>query len=72
MQDDKGDNDNGVFNGGTATFPDGKIGTALHLDGVDDYAEIPDSSSLDLTNSISVGFWIQTPMQLFLLYIALR
>ncbi len=35
----------------------GQIGGALQFDGVDDYVEIPNSSSLQLTNAITVAVW---------------
>ncbi len=39
---------------------DGKYGGGLEFDGVDDYVEDPDSSSLDLTSAITVEFWMKT------------
>jgi len=36
---------------------DGKFGKALSFDGVDDYVEVPDSESLDITNNISIILW---------------
>lgn len=36
----------------------GKIGTALNFDGVDDYVEVPDSSSLNINGELSFDAWI--------------
>jgi len=36
----------------------GTFGKALQFDGVDDYVEVPDSASLDITDEITIEFWI--------------
>ncbi len=36
----------------------GQIGGALEFDGVDDYVEVPDDPSFDITNEITVTAWI--------------
>jgi hypothetical protein len=36
----------------------GKYGNALSFDGSDDYVEVADSSSLDITNTITISAWI--------------
>lgn len=36
----------------------GKIGKALNFDGVDDYVNVPDSPSLDITNNLTVEAWV--------------
>ena len=41
-----------------ATWVEGKFGKALQFDGVDDYVEVPDSASLDITDEITVTAWI--------------
>jgi hypothetical protein len=33
-------------------------GNCLRFDGVDDYVEVPDSTSLDITNAITISAWI--------------
>lgn len=57
------DDSSGNANHGTnygASFADGKSGKAASFDGVNDYASVPDSSNLDLTGPMSIGFWIKT------------
>ena len=51
--------------GGTAADSSGngndgvlRMGTALNFDGTDDYVEVPDSSSLDITDEITIEAWI--------------
>ena len=41
-----------------ATYVDGKFGKALSFDGVDDYVNIPDNPSLDITDDITLEAWI--------------
>ncbi len=48
----------GAFVNGAAVAP-GVVGDALSFDGVDDYVEIPDSPSLQQTDSITVNFWMK-------------
>ncbi len=43
---------------GNAVWTSGKLGDALHFDGVDSRVSIPDSPTLDLTTTGSVGAWI--------------
>ncbi|MCK4348653.1 MAG: LamG domain-containing protein, partial [Thermoplasmatales archaeon] len=38
---------------------DGKIGSALDFDGIDDYVEVPDSASLDITEEITIEAWVK-------------
>ncbi|MBO8174389.1 MAG: hypothetical protein H0Z18_03940 [Thermococcus sp.] len=40
------------------TYIRGVFGKALSFDGIDDYAIIPDSSSLDLIDAMTIEFWI--------------
>ncbi len=40
---------------------DGKFGTALEFDGVDDYVTIPSSPTLDMTDAITIGAWVNIP-----------
>ena len=51
----------GLYQGqiiGNAVWTGGKVGDALHFDGVDSRVSIPDSPALDLTTSGTVGAWI--------------
>lgn len=54
--DDAGTNDNGVLNGGTANFVDGKVGRALSFDGVDDYVNVSLSTPLSLSQ-YTLSLW---------------
>jgi hypothetical protein len=42
-----------------ANWVDGKFGTALDFDGVDDYINIPDHPSLDITGDLTLAAWIK-------------
>jgi prepilin-type N-terminal cleavage/methylation domain-containing protein len=51
----------GVYQGqiiGNATWTNGKVGDALHFDGIDSHVSVPDSPTLDLTTAGTVGAWI--------------
>ena len=50
-------NNHGTIYG--ATWTDGKFGKALSLDGVDDYVEVPDSESLNITDEITIVAWVK-------------
>ena len=52
IYDGSGNNNNGTTSG--ATWANGKIGGALNFDGVDDYADVRDSATLDITNAITI------------------
>ena len=63
------DNDNdgtlgdGTCDAGSGTCPAwtaGKYGTGLLFDGENDYVEIPHSSDLDITESVTVSAWVKT------------
>jgi prepilin-type N-terminal cleavage/methylation domain-containing protein len=43
---------------GNATWTSGKVGSALHFDGVDSRVSVPDSPTLDLTTAGTVGAWV--------------
>jgi len=47
----------GTING--AKWVDGRYGWALDFDGVDDYVEVPDSASLDISDEITMTAWIK-------------
>ena len=42
-----------------ATWTTGRVDAALSLDGVDDYIEVADSPSLDITDAITLEAWIR-------------
>jgi len=41
-----------------ANWTTGKFGKALSFDGVDDYVEVPDSESLNITSAITISAWV--------------
>jgi len=43
------------------TWVPGKFGNALSFDGIDDYVQVPDDESLDLTTAITLEAWIKAP-----------
>lgn len=55
--DDTYNDNHGAING--ATWISGVYGTALSFDGIDDYVEVPDSSSLDITQGLTIGCWVK-------------
>jgi len=57
VYDSSGWNNDGTVYGG-AVWTDGKFGKALEFDGVDDYVEVPDSASLDISGKITLEAWI--------------
>jgi len=60
-------NDGTLYDGNTTNddgntppqWVDGKFGKALSFDGVDDYVEVPDDESLDITDSLTITAWIK-------------
>ena len=62
--DSSGNGNHGTLNIGggdnvNSKWIDGVKGTALDLDGVDDYVAIPNSDSLDIINAITLSAWIK-------------
>jgi len=55
-RDRSGYNNHGTIYG--ATLASGKIGMAREFDGVDDYVEVADAPSLDITDAITIEGWI--------------
>jgi hypothetical protein len=49
---------NAVFGGTMPNVVTGKIGSAHNFNGSSDYAEAPDSASLDITSAITLSAWI--------------
>jgi len=59
VADVSGGDNHGSLNGQAATTTvHGVIGQALEFDGANDYVEVEDDSSLDLSSSLTVGAWI--------------
>jgi len=58
-KDSSGYGNDGTING--ATVVEGKFGSALEFDALDDYVEIPDDDSLDfdLTDSFTIEMWVK-------------
>src|SRR3989338_5285311 len=55
-------NDGTIKDGGTpatGTIVAGKVGKAIYFDGNNDYVEVPDSNSLDVTDNFTIAFWIK-------------
>ena len=58
--DSSGNKNNGALMNG-APWGTGKFGKAVQLDGVDDYVQIPHSTTLCVSNEVTVMAWINTP-----------
>ena len=56
VRDETGVN-HGTAYGGATTTSDAKFGRAGLFDGDDEYVEVPDSDSLDITDAITIEFW---------------
>ena len=57
--DKSGNANNGMVNGATLAMNRfGNTNSAYSFDGIDDYIEVPDAVSLDITSAIAIGVWI--------------
>ena len=56
--DRSGNGNDGSLVGGTSWNSAGRYGVGLSFDGVDDYVEIPDSSSLSIAGDMTIAAWI--------------
>jgi len=56
-KDLSGNGNDGIIYG--AKCVDGKLGKALRFDGVNDYVEVPDSPSLDITTEATLEAWVK-------------
>ncbi len=56
-RDTSGNNNSGTLTSGPS-WSSGKIGSALSFDGTNDYVNVPDSSSLQMSSNISVSLWV--------------
>jgi hypothetical protein len=61
VYDYSGNKNNGTLVNGP-TWVDGKFGKALSFDGVNDYVEIPDAPSLQITSAITISAWLKFPV----------
>ena len=61
--DASGNGNNGTLTNG-AVFASGKNGNGLSLDGVNDYFEAPETSSIDIRGTITISAWINRRTQL--------
>ena len=52
-------NDGTLMNG--ATFAPGMVSQAFSLDGVNDFINVPDGASLDITEALSIDMWMKAP-----------
>jgi len=57
LVDSSGNGNDGVIYG--ATWVEGKYGYGLLFNGVDNYVEVPHSTSLDITNAITIEAWVK-------------
>lgn len=58
--DDSGNGNNGTVNGATLTTDRfGNANSAYSFDGIDDFIEIQDSQSLDISGPISISAWVK-------------
>ena len=58
--DNAGTTNDGVNDTGMDCMVQGKYGSACQFDGVDDYVDMGNDASLDITNAITIGAWIKT------------
>ena len=56
--DSSGEENNGVPNGGVAPEAEGIFSTAYSFDGDDDYVEVDDDASLDISDDLTVEAWV--------------
>jgi hypothetical protein len=57
-RDSAGGNDGTLYTGAQWS-PDGKYGSALSLDGINGYVEVPVTNSYDFSKSFSVAVWVK-------------
>jgi len=60
VKDMSGNGNDGTIHGGAKLTKDGKFGSAMEFDGVDDYITVADSPSLDITDEFTLSIWIST------------
>src|SRR5262249_32853026 len=56
--DSSGKGNTGTLVNGPTRTTSGKFGSALTFDGTNDYVNVPDSASLNLTNAVTMEAWV--------------
>jgi hypothetical protein len=56
--DSSGNNNNGTLQNGPI-WVDGKFGNALSFDGINDYVEVPDNSTLHVSSGLTIEAWVK-------------
>src|SRR5262249_44197272 len=64
LADRSGNNNNGNLTNGPTWTTNGKYGSALTFDGIDDRVVISDSNSLDLTTQLTLEAWVYSMGQM--------
>ena len=59
-RDSSGYDNDGILYNFVSPWVSGRFGQALKFDGVDDYIEVLDSASLDITGAITVECWVKS------------
>ncbi len=58
VNDNSGNNNNGTLTNGPTWSASGKFGSAILFDGTNDFVNVNDANSLDLTNGMTIEAWI--------------
>ncbi len=58
VNDNSGNGNNGTLTNGPSWSASGKYGSAISFDGTNDYINVSDANSLDLTNRMTVEAWV--------------
>lgn len=63
VHDSSPENNHGTNHGAEVVKGGGNVGNAFEFDGIDDHVKIPDDSSLDITDALTVAAWVKAPTQ---------
>jgi len=63
--DSSGNNNHGTIEGGSPMWVHGISEWALHFDGDDDNVMVPDSSSLHITDPLTIDFWFKPDVEVY-------
>jgi hypothetical protein len=58
VNDNSGNGNNGALTNGPTWSSSGKYGAAINFDGINDFINVADANSLDLTNRMTVEAWV--------------